>query len=67
VTTPDAKCSNAANDRRNTILVLIGIVTLAIQFWALHKSVKTKIAILRMSAEIISAIAVIAAEHNRPR
>jgi hypothetical protein len=33
------------DETRNTILVLIGIVTLAIQFWTLQKSVETKIAI----------------------
>jgi hypothetical protein len=33
------------DETRNAILVLIGIVTLAIQFWSLPKLVETKIAI----------------------
>jgi|SRR5581483_1432421 len=46
---------------RDTILILVGVATVAIQFWVLKKPIETKIAILRLSAIIAGAIAVLAA------
>jgi NADH:ubiquinone oxidoreductase subunit 2 (subunit N) len=49
------------DETRNTILVLVAVATLGVQFWTAQKPVETKIAILFWLAEFTSAAAVVAA------